>query len=87
MVPEICCTTDGQAEKVTYGGGCQCTTLMCTESETMCYPNGHFLIHSHCAQWRKKLHMCRKIHNVDRRKKKVKKKKENTPKIAAIDTL
>ena len=57
----------------------------------MCYPNGHFLIYSHCAQWRKKLHMCRKMHNIDRRKKsivrrkkKVKKKKEN---YTAIDTL
>ena len=58
---------------------------MCTESETMCYPNGHFLIYSHCAQWRKKLHMCRKMYNIDRRKKSIvrwkkkvkKKKKEN----------
>ena len=49
---------------------------MCAESETMCYPNGHFLVYSHCAQWRKKLHMCRKMHNIDRRKK-----KENIQKI------
>ena len=70
----------------------QCATLMCTESETMCYPNGHFLIYSHCAQRRKKMHMCRKMHNIDRRKKNIvrknkkvkKRKKENTQKITAI---
>ena len=60
---------------------------MCTESETMCYPNGHFLIYSHCTQGRKKLHICWKMHNIDRRKKKVKKKKQNTQKISATDIL
>ena len=52
----------------------QCATLMYTESETMCYPNGHFFIYSHCTQGKKKLHMCWKMQNIDRRKKKVKKK-------------
>ena len=47
----------------------QCAILMCTESETMCHPSGHFLIYSPCAQWRKKLHMCRKMHNIDTRKR------------------
>ena len=28
----------------------QCATLMCTESETICYPNGHFLIYLHFAK-------------------------------------
>ena len=37
----------------------------------------------------KKMHMCRKMHNIDRRKKNIvrRKKKENTQKITAIDTL
>ena len=58
----------------------QCNTLMCTESETMCYPNGHFLIYSHCAQWRKKLHMGRKMHNIDRRKKNIVRRKKKVKK-------
>ena len=53
---------------------------MCTESETMCYPNGHFLIYSHCAQWRKKLHMGRKMHNIDRRKKNIVRRKKKVKK-------
>ena len=49
-------------------------------NKTMCYSNGHFLIYSHCVQWRKKLHMCRKMHHTDRRKKNIVRRKKKVKK-------